>query len=975
MRTVNRADGGDISIAGGRTRSAAVYVDGVINSRTGIGATISEFSPPVDSIQEFRVEANAPGADYGRSAAGFINAVTKSGSNTFHGAAYEFLRNDKLDARGWAADSKTKLRRNTFGGNLGGPIVRNRAFFFYNVEQLIENRAALRTRDVPLDNWRSGDFSGLQRSQATSAGLVAVPQVLYDPGAGTGQQGGLSPFPNNVIPQNRLDPVALKVMSFYPKANRRPDDPITQRGNWQANIPVEVRRTTHTTRMDYDFGAKDKLYGRYTIFSPADDRQTASPEWGYADPNAVNSPIRQQNLALNYTHLFSPTLLLNANAGFFRFFNFAQGNGFGQNIPAQLGLSGVGPDVFPTFNIGGDPGIGSIGSSGTHNRRFAFTNFEYTASLTLIRGNHTLKIGGDYRRYRGDEEGRQQASGVFGFSGISTRGLNPNGSVIANTGASMADFLLGRIDSLSLRAAGGLGRRSYYSAGYIQNEWRATRRLTLNLGVRYSYESPFWEVAGRMANFDPTVTNPIAGALGVPAGQRGVITFANRNGYGRTLIEPDKNNLEPRFGFAWRPTGSESTVIRGGFGVFFGNPYDGNVLQSGSDGFIAKGAVSGGAPFTLAQGVPAGTLTIPAEQDLSPSFGTVASRFPLSTVEVVDPFRRTPYALDYNVTVQRQIGGYLLDGRYFAKLGRKIAFRSMNLNQIPRELLARTDIPERLRRPYTQFSGSRAQVLANVPNFGVSNYHAFGLKAEKRFSRGLGYIVSYTWSKWIDNVPFVGEDAASFGDSDFHQDIYNIHGERADSNNHIPHRLVVSPIYELPFGKSKRWLSRSGLIDKLAGGWRVSTVATFQSGSPFGITVLNGARDLRGDAAAQVVLRPNVVGDHQLTTGKGQAAAGVRGIQWFNPSAFAAPDRFTLGNLSRTLAGNLGPGIHNFDIALSKNVVIAERYALQFRWETFNSFNTPVFSNPGDVLFGSGFGTASADNSHRETQFALKLQC
>jgi hypothetical protein len=974
MSSSQRAgDSADMTLAGGRTRSAAVYLDGVINSRTGIGATIAELSPPVDSIGEFRVDSNAPGAELGRSSAGFVNATTKSGTNDFHGAGYYFIRNDALDSRGWDADSKTKLRRHTPGGNLGGPITRNRTFFFYNYELLREDREALRTRSVGLEKWLRGDFSGLQRSVTQAGALVGIAVPIYDP-LTSNIRGGTAQFPNNVMPASRLDPVALKVAAFIPKANRQPNNPITEAGNWQRNVPVEGRRQNHLVRIDHDLTASDKLMGRYTLFSPSNDHPLADPEWGFSDPDAANNPIRQQNALLAYTRLFSPTLILNATAGFFRFFQHNQGVGFGENIPEKLGLRGVSPDVFPRFNIGGNPGINNIGATGSHNRRFAFTNFEYSGKLTKIAGSHTVRFGWDYRRYQGSEEGRQQASGVFTFNGQDTRGVTTAGAPIANTGAPMADFLLGYIHSVLVRASPTIGRRSYYTGGFVQDDWRVTQNLTLNLGIRYDYEAPFHEVADRMANFDPTVVNPAAGTNGIAPGQLGVSVFANRQGRKRNLVNPDRNNIGPRFGFAWKPAGRANTVVRGGFGVLFGGNYDGNVLQTGSQGFIRLGSANAGntsLPYRLRDGAPSDLLQIPEEKDLTHFFGTIGSAFPQSRIDYVDQNHRTPYAYDFNFGIQHQMGAHLLEGRYLGKVGHSLNIRDLNINQIHPNNLARTDLPRDMLRPFTQFPGA-SDIRLNQANFYHSNYHAFAFKAEKRFSGGFAYIATYAFSKFIDNAPFVGEDNASLGDSDWYQNIYDYRSERALSNNHVPHRVVLSPIYELPFGKGKRFASSaSGLVNKLISGWQISTIGTLQSGSPFGVTVLNGPRDFKGDNTTQAVLRADVVGDWSLGGRRGEAAIGQRGIQWFSPGAFAAPARFTLGNTSR--AALLGPGQRNFDTSVSKMTKIGERYSLQFRWETFNSFNTAEFSNPIDQVFAPGFGTTSGGNSHREMQFALKL--
>jgi hypothetical protein len=294
------------------------------------------------------------------------------------------------------------------------------------------------------------------------------------------------------------------------------------------------------------------------------------------------------------------------------------------------------------------------------------------------------------------------------------------------------------------------------------------------------------------------------------------------------------------------------------------------------------------------------------------------------------------------------------------------------LNHIPPHRLARTEIPQRLRRPYPQFDSDRPQIQIIAPNWGLSAYHAFTFKSEKRFSNGLGWIATYTFSKWIDNLVFVGGDDATFGDNDQIQNIYDIKNERSLSQNHVPHRAVVSPIFELPVGKGKKFMNRGGPLDWVLGGWQISGIATFQSGSPFGVNIVNGPRDLLGDDADGTNLRPDIVGSMDLPAGqKGTAAANQRGIYWFNPAAFANPARYTHGNAARTLM--LGPGLINFDTSISKSFRFRERFRLQFRWEAFNTFNTPSFDLPNSNMGSGGFGIAGAGASDREMQFALKL--
>ncbi len=969
MRNSNRAGGGDVTIAGGRTRSAGVFIDGVVNSRTGIGATITELSPPVDAISEVRVEANAPTAEYGRSAAGFMNATTKSGTNEFHGSTYWFVRNDALNARGWDARTKTKLRRNVPGATIGGPIARNKAFFFYNYDITVQNLEDLRVRSVGLPAWRRGDLSTMLQSNGQL-------RRVYDPLTATAR-GGETQFGNNAIPSSRLDPVAVNVLSYVPDANRTAVD-ISNEGNWVSNLPRELRRTSHTMRVDYELDPSNKLTFRYNLFMPVTDDNQPSPDWGPADPNSIRRPQRQQNILLSYTKLFSPTFFMTGTGGFFRYRNHIQGFNLDEDYASQIGLSGVGPDAFPRFNIGGNPNFINLGQTGNHQRLFAFTNFEYTAHFTKVSGSQTFKFGADYRKYQGSELGRQSASGIFDFANTDTRGLNPDGSVIAGTGADLASFLLGQADRARVQANPSFGRRSSYWAAFFQDDWRVNGQLTLNLGLRYEYEGPFVEVADRVTGWDPGLPLPAAGTNGIRPSQTGAFFFAGRDGFPRNPIREDRNNFGPRFGFAHKPGSGSNTVIRGGFAVMFGGNYDGNVLQTGSQGFGGAGNIGGGQVPLLRDGMPPTFLQIPDSSDLNHNFGTRGTRFVQGRVDYVDINHRTPYAFDWNLTFQHQVGEQLFEVRYYAKFAKKVNLRRMNVNQIHPDNLHRVGLNEfggntqRLLKPFTQYGGT-GQIRMNNPNFFKSDYQGITFKTERRFNRGVGYIFLYTFSRWYDNAPFVGENGATLGDHDWFQNIYNFASEWSLSGNHAPHRMVFSPVYELPFGRGKRFGLR-GAADKLLGGWQISGIYTFQSGSPFGVTVLNGARDVKGDNAADATLYADLVGAPDHPNRGEPALGGRRGVLWTNEDGFAAPAPFTLGNAGRKVPGTLGPGTpHIFNIALSKNTQVSERLRIQFRWETFNSFNTPEFNNPRDQVGQSGFGVVNAGNSHREMQMGLKL--
>jgi hypothetical protein len=960
--------GGEVSIAGGRTSSAAAMLDGVMNSRGGIGSQGIEINPPVDIMQEFRIEANSFSAQYGRSNAGIVNATTKSGTNEYRGVLYEFMRNDVLDSRGWNADEKAPLRRNQFGGTIGGPILRNRMFFFYNLDAFVERRGVVRTRTVPLAEWRAGDLSAVQRQQNTPAGPVGQPLVIYDPATDQRQ-----PFPGNRIPTNRLDPVAVKAISYVPMPNRPPDNPIIQGGNWQQNAADSQDRVHHTIRIDHSFSDRTKIFGRYILVSPDGNPTGTTAGFADADTDAISVTNRRQNFALNLTQVLSPTTFANVRLGFNRVHILRASFGYGKNYPEQLGVKGVAQDAFPRFNLSsGLVPTTNFGTPGNQNRRAGLTTGEMNADLTLIRGAHTVKFGGSYIIFHANEMARQFASGQFVFQTRFTNGRNAQGATIANTGMTFADFLLGRLNQVNAEYSQGNARRSSYVGGYVEDAWKATRDLTFSFGLRYEVETPFYEVNGRMNGFDPNVAHPLAGTEDIPAGVLGVVTFPNRNGYGKRLINWDLNNFSPRFSFNWRVGGSGVMVVRGGFGVFFGNPYDRNVFQISGLGFDAVGTFRDPVPFTLREGLPPDAMVAPKPEDLTLAFGARGTSNPVSQIHWLDPYRRTQYSENFNLTIQRQWRDLLFEVGYMGNLGRKLPFPNINLNLIPPHLLPRTEIPARLRRPYPQFDSDRPQIQLISPNWGMSNYHAFTFKSEKRFSAGLGWLFAYTWSKWIDNITFTGGDDSTFGDNDQVQNIYDLRNERSLSTNHIPHRAVISPIYELPFGRGKKWLDRRGPLDWFLGGWQVSGILTIQSGSPFGITVVNGPRDILGDDADGTNLRPNIVGDINLPPDvKGTPAVGQRGIQWFKPAGFAAPARFTHGNSARTIM--LGPAFFNIDSAVSKNWRIRERFRLQFRWEAFNTTNTPNFGLPGSGLGGGGFGIAEAGASDREMQFALKL--
>ena len=957
------------SLGGGRTQSAVGLLDGINNTRGGFAMHTIEMAPPADAMQEFKVEVNNLSAEYGRSSGGVVNAVTKSGTNKFHGTAYEYLRNDKLDAAGWGNDRKPPLRRNNFGATVGGPIKKDRTFFFYNFDGLRQRLASVVTRDVGLPEWRRGDFSTLTRDAGGRAAFVPIHDSESGTGTFTSPRGTLQ-FPGNVIPSARLDPVAVKAVSYLPTPNRPPNNPFNQTGNWQLNRSNPVTRDFHIGRVDHEWSDSTKMFVRYILNAPERDFTQLLKDFGPTDL-ANSNDNRHQNIALNVTHLFSPSFFLTFSAGV----NRVRARSFSgppcceTNWGNELGLRGVPGLTFPVFDIrGGLVPVGQIGGGGL--RMPTNTNPEVTGNFTRIRGNHTLKFGGQHSRFTGNIVIGGPTGGNWTFDGRFTRGVQDNGAAIANTGANLADFILGRLTGVDVNVTPTRGTRIHYYGAYIQDDWRVSRNLTLNLGLRYDTMTPFREVADRNSNFDPYAPNPRAGTGDIPVGAIGVVTFQNRHGYGKYLTRWYKVNLGPRFGFAYRLLGASNTTIRGGYGIFYGNLSSGEAL--GSTGFSQIYGARDPIPYRLRDGLPAGALDLIPESELTPTFGNRGTRFVQTTFNYRDPDFPITYAQNFNLTIQHQWRGILFETGYVGNLGRQVYSFLRNLNLIRPELLSRTDIGERLRRPWTIFGSDQATIAPTPWTGGISNYHAFNLRIERRFSNGIGWTFAYALSKWIDDEE---APAGPIGtDNPRAQNVYNRRAERRLSTSHIPHRVVFSPIVELPFGKGKRWLNHGGAANAVLGGLQVSAVGTLQKGSPFGSSVLNGALNLLGDGAVGAILRPHLVQDQNLNSpNQGQPAVGVRGIQWLNPSGFLNPPRFTYGNAAASLPGVLGPGLVNFDTLVAKNFYFAERWRVQFRWEMFNLTNTPVWAQPASAFGAGNFGISASASSRRVMQFGLKL--
>jgi len=725
----------NFSLAGGRTQSQNFFIDGGTgqNMRLGIGQIDTD--PPVETVQEVKILSNSFAAEYGGSAGGVIIATTKSGTNRFHGSLFEYLRNEVLDAGNFFSPFvngekvRAPLRYNVFGGTVGGPVIipklyqgRNKTFFFGSYEGSRRRDGLTDSFTVPTALQRIGDFS-----QTTNAAGVVIP--VYDPATTRVESGKTlrDVFAGNRIPANRLDPVALKLIPFYPLPNQAGD--ATGANNFRSNYVQGLLRDNILAKVDHNFTDRDKFSARYIYNS--DNASFTSPLPQAAADMRVPADRHQQFYYAAYTRVISPAIINEFRFTYANRINHEQSLGLGGDYPSKLGLKGVAQNAFPAFTI---TGYRQLGSGSQERRQYPIQQFQVINNTTWIRGRHAIKFGAEARPSFNYEVNLPLASGTFGFSALAT-GLPGN----AASGNALASLLVGFPISFSSRETQVLDRSSWYLAAFAQDDWSVHRDLTLNMGLRWETDTPIRDRNNRMNGFDATRINPVSGTPGV-------VRFVGVDGFRLSPYDTDLNNFGPRFGFAWKPFGSKNTVVRGGFGIFFAHPFDGGSPAAASLGYELSSAINSidngiTAPFFLRDGVP----VTPQQPTLNDGYGAVkVGQNPTTAVNFFEENRRTGYSQQFNFGVQRELpGSILVDVSYLANLGRKLASPNLSLNQVSPDKLTTTSTQKD--RPFPQFSN----VLIQFPTLGVSAYHAFATKVEKRFSYGFNLLSTYTYLDFI----------------------------------------------------------------------------------------------------------------------------------------------------------------------------------------------------------------------------------
>ena len=913
---------GVLNVNGNRTFNNVFLLDGIDNisySNSFRGENVQLVQPSIEALQEFKIQTNAYSAEFGRSSGAVVNATIKSGTNTIRGSVYEFLRNDSLDANNFFSNAlgapKPKRERNQFGAAAGGPLVKNRTFWFGDYEGLRDQEGVPRVRQVPTAAEKAGLFSA----------AVFDPFTTGRPEFSRNAQGQW------VIPRERWDPVGAAIVALIP-------DPNVANSTIYASTPVTDTRTDQfDVRLDHQLSPNMTLFGRYSFVDTTVFRPAPLPGLGEGSFNDAfgSNDMRSQGLAIGLTWTVSPTLVGDIRFGYSAGDYYTTPPNSGVDGPAQIGLKNVPSD--PAI-IGGVPKVNLQGfdAVGRHTSTPQFQtprSWNPRATFSLNRGAHFIKFGGEFLHVQTKINDLNATIGRMNFENRFTN-------------RAVGDLLLGLPSQLALTSYTVMDQGQDMQFYFIQDDYRVTPKLTANVGLRYEYATPPRERDDQFANFDPAT---------------GTMIFATDGDvFDRALIHPDRNNFAPRIGFAYNPV--PRWVVRGGYGVFythtvrqgregllgFNPPYlVDNLLQTGVTG---AAAIASAAPFRLVNGYPSGLLD---PTTLSPTISRRAQ----------DANQRTPYIQQYNIGVQYELmSDIVLDVAYVGNKGTKLnGFR--NLNQ--RAVITNADGSQSAgARPYPAFGD-----IQWMENRVSASYNSLQLRLEKRFTGGMTGNVSYTLGEALSGAPDhistsgggAGIDTGVFREP---QDGNNLAAEYGPTEFDIRHRFVASYIWELPFGRGRHWGNGwNRAMDLAFGGWQVTGIHVLQTGLALTAT-LSGANvvNLGGERRA----RPNLVGDPELPESERTVA------RWFNTDAFAAfPVPQAFGNAGIGIMR--GPGLANFDFTFAKNFHVNDRRSFQFRTEVFNAFNHANFGPPNIARDSSGFGQILSAAPARIIQFGVKF--
>ncbi|MCL5743695.1 MAG: carboxypeptidase regulatory-like domain-containing protein [Acidobacteria bacterium] len=880
--------------------------------------------PPLDAVAEFQVQTSNFSAEFGASAGAVVSAITRSGTNQIHGSAYDFLRNDKLDASNFFADPDAKplLVQNQYGGSIGAPIKKDRAWVFGAYEGTHNRSESVGFATVPTADMLAGNFG----STAVYDPLSTVPNP-------NGSGWVRTQFPNNIIPASRFDKLGQEIAGYYPAQNRP-----GLANNYTRNNPLLTANHNLVARGDIQVSARDTMFVRGSMV-----RQTLSSNTVLPEPaqTGTDRNVNSAGIGYGYTRTFS-----NTTVNEFRF-SWTRMT-LDQDIRAPLNeiIPGMlDPRIQhgePTFAVTGFAQIGAQpGNYGNSPMVKSSGVWDISDNVSRMMGRHQLKFGVDVQAIRPSTLAGGRGRGGFGFTGVFTQ--NPQKR--PGTGSAVADLLLGDANSLT---TGGLAEsieRGHYAGGYIQDQWTLTSSLTLNLGLRYEIFPPYVETQDRLGNFVLDPGDPNYGKL----------VMAGVNGISRGIIATDTNNWAPRVGIAWRVPGVKGMVVRSSYGIFYGQDQGNgvNVRMTNNPPFFSYGG-----------------LTLTSDQ-LDPSTGYVMSsgiaaprpapitgaQFVLNPKETTtliswDPRYTTPYVQEWNFSVQKQLPWNMVwETSYVGNKGTHIWGQTQG-----NQPLTNGPGAPNTRRPLAQYT--IAPITAFSP-WDSSSYEGISTHVEKRFSSGLSFVASFNYGRSIDYQNQALDVQDGNGNGNNIQDSYNRNAQRGVSDNNVPLRVSFGGTWQLPFGNGHSLLSH-GIAAKLAGSWEVSGIYSAQSGLPF-TTNLNFDNANSGNTNYPNRTCDGNISNHSLS-------------RWFDTSCFSAPAQYQFGNEGRNVL--VGPGKNNLDFGVHRRFHIPwrESAALEFRGEAFNLFNHPQFGIPGSTLGNPGFGIISGTSEpNRILQMALRF--
>jgi hypothetical protein len=900
------------ALNGARSFQNEFLVDGMDNNSYILGAdsaSTQAIHPSVDAIAEFRVESANYSAEYGRAQGGIITVAIKSGTNAFHGSAFEYLRNDDTDANNFFSNkaglARPPLKQNQFGGTVGGPVIKNRLFFFTSYQGTLTNSTTTFTSSVPTPAEVLGNF-----------GNIAV----FDPHTANAA-GSRQEFPNNIIPASRFDSVGTALAKLYPVPNLR-----GLVNNFSANALNLNHDQEGDARIDYQLTSKDSIFvrgsgdGRTIEQGP----EFASPGNGGNNFNQypLSQPIQSYSVIGNWTRTISAHLVNEFRSGFTRL-DSNQLPLESTPLDSQFGITGVpavaGLNGLPQIALGGFADLGSR----TFEPNLKQTGvFQLIDDLTWVHGAHIVKVGFDYHRNSNNAATSSSARGSYNFNGQFTSATAGVGS-----GSSVADLLLGQPNTatLSTEQTGDL-RDDYYGA-FINDTWKLTRKLTLNLGLRYEIQTPLWEDHNQQGDFD---LNPQSTGYGtvLPA-QPGSIQS-------RAFAGVQINNWAPRMGFAYQL--APKTVVRAAAGLFYGGLGYQAIAQLGPANepfFLSVSFPSASAAATslvpLSGGFPAGAVSLANIKN--PAAVAIPSNFPL------------PLTYQWNFSIERELG-------YATVL--TVTYVGSSTEHLPGFADANDPVPGpgaiQARRPFPTFG----MITLNAP-FAHASYESLQSKVERRYASGVALLASYTYSHAIDNS-VNGEDTN--GGPTTPQNPRDTNAEKGSSDIDVRNRFIASGTWELPVGRRDRFLGSNAVSRAVLGGWQIGGILTAQSGFALTPTVSTNPANTESTG------RPNRVCSGKLSDPTVQ--------MWYQVTCFPSAAPFTFGDASR---GSIeGPGLVSLDAFLSRNFRIGEKRALIFRWEAYNSLNHANFSAPVLTTDTASAGSiTSTVIPNREMQFALRL--